>query len=440
MDSQTTLTFMCFVISIILSLILYGDLKNPLGIFTFSFLGLLLLSTSNFVNYSEVSNLGLWILLANCFAYLLGNLFIYIMPKKNSGVNKNTREKKQEGNYWVIKGLNISIVLSLIGGLGWIIFSSLSNNIFLIFNSENIYSQRATILDSVPSIFSYLVYTFSLGGAVLIGILVSETKKFEKRYALIFFSPLVLSMILGQRAFLIITLLSMVAPFLLNFDRFTNKKSVSNNYVFKVFMMLTLFYIFVGTIRGSFNSEFNNDFALSNMFNKTYIYLTGSFRAFSIGYEQWDGVLQYGINTFTPFIKLLNLLNISSFDQNLITVIENGRDPVMIPNLFNIYTYVWDFINDFGFIGSLFMSFTLGAVFNYFWYKAKSKSAYSYYRVIAVYFSVFIMYGFVSSLTSFSIIWYGYSFAFAVLFYNHLKNTTVKGERNVLNRNSKLER
>jgi hypothetical protein len=117
-------------------------------------------------------------------------------------------------------------------------------------------------------------------------------------------------------------------------------------------------------------------------------------------------------------VKFTNFMGLTSYDETLIRLIEDGREPVQIPFIFNTYTHLWDMLIDYGLMGLLLIMFLLGVLSSYLWLLKFQSLNIKTYDVVLQFTMAYLLYGFSSSITSFSTVWYGFIFSFVFVYYS----------------------
>lgn len=416
----SVLAILILTIGITTSLFIFETIRCPLGVFTIVWNGLFFLYSLNLVKFFSISGKAVIVIIVSYLIFYFGASTQGLMYKKIKKEQKEQNNSLQEnyGNIKVIKkGIELAIVLSAVGGILWFI-QAISIMGFISISEIDAYYLRSKLLPQMNGLYTFLVYVCSLGGCILIGLLLSKHKTFSKKYLLIFIGPLIIAFFIGQRNFIIIESLFIIAPLIITKNRKINvkksKKPDNKNAIF-ILISITLFFIVIGNMRMSGTDSINVDGSERNIISSTLSYLTGPFVAFSEVHESWDGTLDYGVNTFTPIAKFLDVVGIKDYDNNLITQIENGRDPIYIPNLFNVFSYIWDVISDFGYIGLLIFNWLLGFLSSMLWYKFNKKKLITSADILFVFIMVYLLYGFVASITNYVLVFYGVGYALFVV-------------------------
>lgn len=425
------LTFILFVGGIATSLKIYKTIKCPFGIYTISWNGLFFLYSLNIVDYQQISTEAIYIIFFSYIFFAIGSLSQELPKhflKRSNNKLKNNHSQSYNNVDSIKRGINVAIFFSVIGGLLWLVQIVSILGVGNLFNHDNAYLFRANIMHQLNPLFSYFIYVFSLGGSILIGLLLSKYNIFKKKYLLIFFGPLIVAFILGQRAFLIISIFCFIAPLLTSNYKITmGVKNKGNKFIIQAISLLVVLFISIGSIRGNFDSDTSTNFFI-NIVNKIYTYLTGSFVAFSKVLDNWGGELAYGVNTFTPVAKFTNLFGMTNFDSDLIKSIENGREPVFIPYLFNVYSYLWDVISDFGIIGLFIFVWLLGFISSYLWNRCRFRRHITTSDILLTLILVYLLYSFIASITNYSTVWYGFVYALIITMLSRkhkVKNTVI---------------
>ncbi|ETT51764.1 hypothetical protein BSK66_26525 [Paenibacillus odorifer] len=405
---------------------IFRTLRCPLGIFTIVWNGLFLLHNLHLVEYTGISPESGLIIMGSYMVFLMGSILGYSIKLKGEfghikedELNRPIPLKSLEFNVvnidevnTVNKAIRFSLFFSNLGIILWL-FQIVSRFGLKTLLNSSMYLNRVMISEHSNSFINYLINVFSLGGSLLIGILVARGYGFKKSYIMIFLPTTTVALFTGQRYMTIICILNFIAPLLVlgTGSGLEKVKSIKMKKMIVPVIILVLFFVFVGNKRGSFE-EFSVNTKLNNVvLSKTYTYLTGSFAAFSEQLRVWDGSLMLGANTFLPLFKLTNSFGITKYDDSMLTMIDTGRPFTNIPMPFNVYSYLWDIIFDWGYIGVFLLPLILGLASSYYWRICSVSKIISYRDIILSFTIVFLMYSFVSSITSFSTVWYAYIYA-----------------------------
>lgn len=415
----TIFSLILLIFGMCISKIMFKTFKSPLGLFAILWNGLLFLASINLIEYDKISSESILLLLISNLIFQLGAIFLgmtfQISRKFKFNIDEQKKINKEKS---IIKWIDTSIVLSIIGGILWL-FQAVNAVGFVSIVNYNAYTLRGEVLPNINRLVSYMVYVFSMGGSVLMGLAFSKYHIFKKRFILVFSGPLVVSIFIGQRNFIIIMVISLLVPILMNNGRkLIAFKKEYRKLTFKIIIGIVLFFFIIGNLRFGGTNTATNSNILLYLIEHTYKYLTGSFVAFSKVYDSWSGDLYYGINTFTPIFKLTNSLNLTSFDAILIRKIESGRDPVMIPYLFNVFTYVWDIVIDFGYLGIFIFNWFLGFFSSLLWINYERSRDITLRNVIFVFIMTYLFYSFIASITNYSMVIYGYIYASLAVFFS----------------------
>jgi len=409
--------FTLVILSIFTSFFLFRKLSSPLIYFTISWLILFFLSYLNLLEYEPFTDQAIFLILIGFVSFYIGTILAFF-PSRFNLANKNHEVREINFKYFdkVIKSL---IFMSFFAIIVWL-FIAINNVGYLeLFFSSDRYQLRTRLVPNIPRIISLMIYLPSLSGSLLISLFYVKTNHIKIYYFLLYFAPLVLSLILGQRAFMLITIITFLVP-LLTLKSKQKKYSISRHKKltpYKVIFLSVVFFIVVGLSRGNFTNFGNEGNLFYSILAKIYLYLTGSFRAFSIALDQTlSSQPDLGLNFLTPIAKLLYTIGFGNYDIAKITLIENGRNFVSIPYVYNVYTFAYDMIADFGILGYIFIMFLLGLLTHVMWIKILKKNKYSVYSIVYVFLLTLLLFGFSGSITSFSLIWYGYIFACFIMF------------------------
>jgi oligosaccharide repeat unit polymerase len=408
--------------------LVFKTIRCPLGIFTLVWNGLFLLHNLPLVEYVNITIVSGTIIVLSYLFFLFGSSFAYIIYPKQSFLNNkkkvylqpinNELELYKTTNIANIniksakRGVDIAIVFSNLGIILWLIqvikLVSLSS-----FTALNMYLARALIRGNISALTGYLINIFSIGGSVLAGILVARGYQFKKRYTLLFLPTFVVASFTGQRFMTIICFLTFLSPLLTLGTGQLLKKIDRKKFktVFLGAMILVLFFVYIGDKRGSFDEFSTTGILTSPVLARTYTYITGSFAAFSEQLNAWDGSLMFGANTFFPFFKLTNNLGIISYSSSELDMIDNVHHFVYIPGAFNVYSYLMDVVNDWGYLGVMVFPFLLGFISSHYWEKCNSSRSVSYREIMLSFTVLYLMFSFIASVTSFSTVWYAYIYA-----------------------------
>jgi len=412
MEYLRVFSIILLIFGISVSKILFKTIKSPLGLFSILWNTLLFMTSLNLIEYDRMSDESIVVMLISNLFFQLGAIFLgLIMQISRKRIISTDTHITPGKTRIILKWIDISIMLSIVGGILWL-FQAISIVGFVSITNYNAYLLRGDVLPHINKIVSYLVYAVSMGGAILIGLIFSKYQIFKKKFILIFSGPFVVSIFIGQRNFIIIMVISLLVPILMNYGiKLITFKKEYRRLISKITIGIILFFLIVGNMRFGGTNSASNSSGLIYLIEHTYRYLTGSFVAFSKVYDNWNGDLNYGLNTFTPLFKLLNSLNLTDFDEVLIRKIESGRDPVMIPYLFNVFTYVWDFVSDFGYFGNILFNWLLGFYSSLCWSSHIKSQDIRLKNVIFVFVITFLFYSFIASITNYSMVIYGYIYA-----------------------------
>lgn len=410
------LALVCLLLGIVASMTLYRTIGCPLGVFSICWNGLFFLYTLNFNSYYEISSEAAIIIMGSFIIYLIGSVTHQLPRSKLLNKTRPLDRTKPKVMETLDRGINLAITLSLVGGGLWLLQVIVLMGLGNIF-SLDAYMFRYRIMPQINIVFSYLINTFGLGGSVLIGLKLIKLNDFKFKYLLVLMGPLTVALFTQQRALIIISMLCIMSPFLVSgVSSDQTKRSIKRKHIIQGSSFLVVFFLVIGFIRGSFVDFQGNTNIFSNMFYKTYGYLTGSFVAFSEKMDVIEKSYGLGVNTFTPLAKLTNLIGVTKIDSTIINSIESGREPVLIPYDFNVYTYLLDIIGDFGVLGLLIFTWILGYGSSYLWGKSNDvNKVVTLNDVTLSLVTVYLLYGFIASITSYSIVWYGFIYAYIVI-------------------------
>lgn len=387
--------------------------NTPLSIYTLSWNIPFLLQNLYLVDYYRVTKEASFYIVISYVMFYIGYASNQLIGKSKTIVKKNGKVTKNCCNIdykYFETAIIIAIVFSMFGFIGYLfyLYKIFGNWLFIMINP---YLLREV---NVPSIFFYFMIIFSIGGSILIGLLISVGVKIKPKYYLIIIPPVGVGILTGQRILVIYCLTTILISIILFSDKMKNRKLT----LFFLSIFLFLFFIYVAQKRGSLERYSNRGKIENSAFLHIYIYISGSYAAFSEALKNWNGKLQWGVNTFLPLFKIFNLIDPNFINAKLI---EN-RPFVFIPFPFNVYTYLWDIVNDFGYIGIIVFNWVLGVLTNKFWNKTmiyNTKITLSRIGLIAI--TSYLFYSFISSLSTLSAVWYGYIYAIFVYFIKKLK-------------------
>jgi len=411
--------------SLYLSKNLFGTYSTPLSLFLLSWNGLFILSNLKLVNYYDISTKASSLIILFSVVFFLGSITIamYFNKVKNSicrSVIENQNKFSNTNFEGIEKYITIAVVFSCVSLVLYLVeiyfLIGLRNAIFM-----NPYQFRSYGAE-LNKLFSYMMITFSIGGSVLTGIIIARGRKFKFRYLLLLLPSLFRAVLTGERIMIIYSILSFIIPLLVIRLRINKRytKKIKNTLIISI-IILTLLFIYVGKSRDQYASSSVYVTSLYPSIAKVYVYTTGSFVAFSEWLQTWDGKLNYGANTFTPvFSVLYNLGVINNKSINLQTV--GILEFINIPFKFNVYTFLKDIINDFGYLGLTVYGWLLGLISSYVFYKVNLKTNSSlFFDLWLVIITFYLTFGFIASISTFSSLWYGYIFAFLVLLLTNKK-------------------
>lgn len=409
------ISLIILVSSLFLTKKIFNTLRSPLGLFTIVWMGLFTLSNMKLVNYYDVSNTAGIIIVSVYYLFLFGTLLANKVKINNNNKYSLAKSELQRKN--LMTGIFFSIILSNLSLVFWLIILAKKIGIGVLFSSD-MYLNRI-IMSDISTVFSYLMYIPSISGSLLIGIVIAKGEKFKLIYLTTFLPTIANALFTGQRSLTIINILLFMMPLFLIKVRTTKKYLSKQQNVMILFLMiaLTAFFVLIGNKRGSYTdimieSKFSNP-----IFIKTYMYLTGSFVAFSEQLKMWNQELMYGVNTFLPVVKILNLLGVTSYDVSTFNLIESGRLFTSIPMSFNVYTFLWDVISDWGYLGLIICPTLLGFISNLFWKKSNAYGYPTFYDILLSFSGLFLAMSIVYSVTSFTSVLYVFiytSFIFLV--------------------------
>lgn len=396
---------------------LFNTLRSPLGLFTIVWMGLFTLSNLKLVNYYDVSISAGIIIIAVYYLFFCGTLIaskIKVIDGNNKNNYSDVRSEFRRKN--LIKGIFLSIIISNTALVLWLILLARKIGIGALLSSS-MYLNRI-IMSDISTIFSYLMYIPSISGSLLIGILIAKGEKFKLIYLATFLPTIANALFTGQRILTIVSILLFIMPlFLIKIK--TGKKYLSkqqNMMILFLMISLVVFFVLIGDKRGSYSDiEIESKF-LNPIFIKTYMYLTGSFVAFSEQLQIWNQELMYGVNSFLPVFKILNALGVTSYDVATFDLIESGRLFTSIPMSFNVYTFLWDVISDWGYVGVIIYPTILGVLSNLFWRKSNSYDYPSYYDILLSFVTLFLAMSFIYSTSSMTTILYVFLYTTCVFF------------------------
>lgn len=384
---------------------LFNTLRSPVGLFTIVWMGLFTLSNLKLVNYYDVSTSAGILIISVYYLFFFGAL---VASKVKVGTNKNIDSpiKYEFRRKNLLVGLFFSIILSNTALVLWLIFLAREIGIGALLSS-NMYLNRIVMSD-ISTIFSYLMYIPSISGSLLAGILIAKGEKFKLIYLTTFLPTIANAIFTGQRNLTIISILLFMMPLFLIKVR-VKKKYLSkqqNMMILFLIVSLVVFFVVIGGKRGSYTditieSKFSNP-----IFIKTYMYLTGSFVAFSEQLKMWNQELMYGVNSFLPVFKILNALGVTSYDGDTFSLIESGREFIPIPMSFNVYTFLWDVISDWGYLAIFIYPTILGFLSNLFWKKSNLHDYPSYSDILLSFIALFLSMSFIYSTSSMTTILY----------------------------------
>ncbi|BFI98587.1 MAG: hypothetical protein PME_10230 [Priestia megaterium] len=411
------ITLILMVVGLIVSRKFLGTIRSPIGLFSIVWNGLYALSNLSMVTYKSTSLATSMVIHATYLSVLVGALTacMFLKNKKYSKKTYNIQFNHLHNTYtykFLIKSINFSVIVSLLGTTLWLLKSIQIVGLSRLLTLDP-YQVRYLIEGNVPTIISYMM-VFSLGTSLLISLIISKGQKVKIIHFLGLIPPVTVSFFTGQRSLSLWMFLIFLLPIILIHKKKSSpKKNLKRKFLIIVMLCsLVALFIGVGERRGSFEDTTVYQSVFSNsQLTKTYIYLTGSFVALSEKMNTWDGQMNGGVSTFTPLFKVMNALRITNYDQKLLDEIVTGRDFVNIPFSFNVYTIVWDLISDFGIVGLIIFLWSVGLISTVLWDFSRKKRSVHVLDVIMILVTFYLVYGFISSITSFIPIWIGFSYS-----------------------------
>jgi len=313
------LTIFSIIVALGLSKIFFRGLFLPLSIFLSVWIIGLGLYFLNFLNYKPISFYTGWLIFLNLLSFTIGSLIIVLGFK--------TRYKKISSN-WSIDSVRT-------------------------YFKEKAYSRDYFYLidNTIVPISKNFLFLFNIP---LLAVSCFYLKVYKKKWILL---PLFLSIgmlfLIGFRAYAFYAAVWGIFTII-----YTERVGVLKACLrlLPIALLLVSFFVIYGAITNqpSYSSE-----VLPQTFTSPYLYLTGSFPAFSIFVEKASSY-SYGTFTFYPILKFLKL---TIFPKLIIPPAEIPY--VEIPYSFNTYTYLREFYLDFGPIGIIVFPFFIGLLSTY---------------------------------------------------------------------------
>ena len=96
----------------------------------------------------------------------------------------------------------------------------------------------------------------------------------------------------------------------------------------------------------------------------------------------------------------------TSYDSDTFSLIESGREFISIPMSFNVYTFLWDVISDWGYLAIFIYPTILGFLSNLFWKKSNLYDYPSYSDILLSFISLFLSMSFIYSISPMTTILY----------------------------------
>ncbi|WP_413305715.1 O-antigen polymerase [Bacillus sp. 1P10SD] len=402
------LILLAIFLGFVTSYFLHGKLNTPLTIFTLSWNVTFLMSNLNLSKHVPITTEANFIIVGTYFLYLLGYLTsgLYFKKRNLHAFRRFNRTSSTSVNI-LNKGVKYSVYISLLGLLLYLVYAIRLVGISGII-SGNSYINRELIANNIPTLFSYMIISFSIGGSIIICLLMATREKIKVYYYLVLFPPIGVGIITGQRILAVYCFVTIIVGIILFYEKLKNRKWMISSAIVSCF----IFFIYAAKKRGNIENTLGG-------LQQFYSYTSDSYVAFSEALKTWDGSLQYGVNMFLPLAKLMDIFLPISVNSQLI---EN-RIFVNIPYGFNVYTYLWDVVSDFGYLGLVIVPYILGGLSNYLLNinNIVPEKLITVKKVLLIGVSSFLFYTFISSLSTLSSIWYGYLYVILLIYLSKFK-------------------
>ncbi len=373
------LIIFCSIIFIVFSKRIYSHLLNPISIYTFIWMMMLILFEMKLIVYYPLSFYTWTVVIGAYLSFFLGCLVIYIWQYRFNMISDEFSRNSTIDVIFADDGKlirNLIIVFSIIGLVGalqhWYVLIKIFGSVVkVLINAVKVYNMRQA--NEIKGVVPYL-WLFSFFATFLAGVYSAYRGKISFIVILPIFGVILKDMAKVARNGILLGLFEFFFSyfffsFFLKHNRGSTVKRKGKiiGIVVVIALMVTAVSI-VKLFRQSTEeygktdtklAQFQGDLFISP---QIYFYASSQVGVLNKFLQEDREHLPFGASTFSSVYNLLSLTGL--IDKN-----DIRPKAYYIPEWSNTATYLRDIYNDFGISGILIVPFLLGVFVTYFWYK-----------------------------------------------------------------------